>query len=157
MSILSWNCRGLGNPRVVRDLHHMVKEKKPTMVFIMETKVHDKNLDFLRINLGMHNMFVVDSVGKSKGLILLWRDNFRVEIQNYSRQHINVIICTKENSLVWKFTGFYGHPEVAKRREAWGLLRHLSILSPLPWICMGDFNEIVCFGEQRWAVSKTRR
>jgi hypothetical protein len=62
----------------------MVKEKKPTVVFIMETKLHDKNLDFLRIKLGMQNMFIVDSVGKSGGLILLWQDNFNVEIQNFS-------------------------------------------------------------------------
>ena len=47
MNLLSWNCRGLGNPRIVRDLHHMVKEKKPTLVFLMETKVHDKNVDYV--------------------------------------------------------------------------------------------------------------
>ena len=77
----------------------MVREKKPTVVFIMETKVHDKNLDFLSIKLGMHNMFVVDSVGKNRGLILLWRDNFSVEIQNYSRRHINTIIHMNGNGV----------------------------------------------------------
>jgi endonuclease/exonuclease/phosphatase family metal-dependent hydrolase len=43
----------------------------------------------------------------------------------------------------WKFTGFYGHPDVEKRHEAWALLRHLASLFPYPWICIGDFNEIV--------------
>ena len=57
----------------------------------------------------------------------------------------------------WKFTGFYGHPEVSRRREAWGLLRHFSSFSPIPWLCMGDFNKIVSLDEQRGAVSKTRR
>jgi hypothetical protein len=33
MSILCWNCRGLGNPVTVRDLHRMVKEKGPDLVF----------------------------------------------------------------------------------------------------------------------------
>ncbi|XP_059458257.1 uncharacterized protein LOC132187840 [Corylus avellana] len=43
----------------------------------------------------------------------------------------------------WKFTGFYGHPEVAKRKESWALLRHLSSYMPLAWLSMGDFNEIL--------------
>lgn len=38
MSILSWNCRGLGNPRSVRDLHLLVKEKRPNLLFLMEQK-----------------------------------------------------------------------------------------------------------------------
>jgi hypothetical protein len=50
---------------------------------------------------------------------------------------------------------FYGHPETAKRKESWALLRHLSNLSPLPWLCLGDFNKIVSMSKQRGAVSKT--
>lgn len=30
-----------------------------------------------------------------------------------------------------------------KRVEAWNLLRHLSQLDPIPWMCIGDFNEIL--------------
>ena len=67
-------------------------------------------------------MFVVDSVGKSRGMILIWRDNFIVEIHNFSRRHINATIRINGNGVMWKFTGFYGHPEVAKRKEAWDLL-----------------------------------
>lgn len=37
-------------------------------------------------------MFVVDSVGRSSGLILLWRDGMGVDIHNYNRRHINVVV-----------------------------------------------------------------
>jgi hypothetical protein len=47
MSILSWNYQWLGNLQTVRDLQQMVKEKKPLLVFLMETKMHNKNLEFL--------------------------------------------------------------------------------------------------------------
>jgi len=30
----------------------------------------------------------------------------------------------------WIFTGFYAHPEVAKRPGSWSLLRHLATLAP---------------------------
>ncbi|GLT62551.1 hypothetical protein SLA2020_351810 [Shorea laevis] len=37
MSLLSWNCRGLGNSRTVRNLCQMVEDKRPTILFLMET------------------------------------------------------------------------------------------------------------------------
>ena len=41
----------------------MVKEKRHNLVFLMETKLHNKNLDFLQIRLKFDHMFMVDSVG----------------------------------------------------------------------------------------------
>ena len=149
MSCLSWNCQGLGNPQAVRDLHHLVKDKKPTVVFLMETKIFNKNCDFLRIKLGYDHMFVVDSVGRSGGLILLWNSYVDVVIQNYSHRHINAIVTNGGTGIKWKFTGFYGHPDTAKRKEAWNLLPHLSHFQPIPWIYIGNFNEIMDLTEKK--------
>jgi hypothetical protein len=93
-------------------------------------------------------MFVVDCVGKSGGLALLWSDETNVEVQNYSRRHINAKVKTAGGRAEWKFMGFYGHPEASKRCEAWGLLRHLSQYTPLSWVCVGDFNEILDLTEK---------
>lgn len=41
---------------------------------------------------------------------------------------------------------------MAKRHEAWGLLKHLKKFSPQPWLCVGDFNEIVDLSE-KWGVA----
>jgi hypothetical protein len=48
----------------------------------------------------------------------------------------------------WKFTGFYGHPEVIHRPASWALLCHLSGIAPKPWLCVGDFNEILSNSEK---------
>jgi exonuclease III len=106
MSILSWNYRGLGNPRAVRDLRQLVREKKPKMVFIMETKMHHHRLEFLKFKLGMDNLFGVDSVGKSGGLCLLWKKEVDVKIQNYSRRHINAEVISEVGGEGWKLTCF---------------------------------------------------
>jgi hypothetical protein len=106
----------------------------------METKMMNKKCDFLRIKLSFDFMFVVDSVGRSGGLILLWKYKANVTIQNYSRRHINATTSLGKGGCLWKFTWFYGHPETAKRREAWSLLQHPSHFQPLPWIVVGDFN-----------------
>jgi exonuclease III len=149
MRIMSWNCRGLGNLRTVRELCRLTKQKKPAMVFLMETKLHKTKMENVCYKVGYPNMFLVDRIGKSGGLALLWNDEISVSIQNFSRRHINGVIENLGRVENWKFTGFYGHPDVAKRHEAWALLRHLASISPYPWVCVGDFNEIV-EKEEKW-------
>jgi len=70
MIIISWNSRGLGNPRTVRDLHQMVKEKQPNLVFLMETLSQKSHLERIKQRLGFDGLFVVDLVHKSGGLHL---------------------------------------------------------------------------------------
>ncbi|CDP19525.1 unnamed protein product [Coffea canephora] len=43
----------------------------------------------------------------------------------------------------WRFTGFYGHPDASKRKYSWDSLRQLSTQSRLPWLCIGDYNEVL--------------
>ncbi|KAL0434850.1 UNVERIFIED_CONTAM: hypothetical protein Sradi_0192900 [Sesamum radiatum] len=43
----------------------------------------------------------------------------------------------------WHFTGLYGEPDVAQRRKTWNLFARLHDQSRRPWICAGDFNEIL--------------
>jgi exonuclease III len=127
----------------------MVKEKRPNMVFLTETKLQAGRLDFLKNRLGFDGLFVVNSKGKSGGLALFWQESFHVSIQNYSKNHINAVIYSEALDVRWKFSGFYGNPEVCKRWESWALLRHLESFSPIPWLCCGDFNEILDASEKR--------
>ena len=120
----------------------MVREKKPSFLFLMETLSKHKRLEPIRIKLGFVGLFVVDPVGRCKGLALLWKEVEELEIQNYSRRHINAIVKLEEDTHPWKLIGFYGHPNTAKRSESWALLKHLKEFSPIPWLCIGDFNKI---------------
>jgi hypothetical protein len=124
-----------------------VKIKKPQLVFIMETRMQQNKADRLRSKLGFDNCFVVDSKGKSGGMMLFWNSSSGVEIQNYSRRHINAVVQRSTDDLVWKFTGFYGHPEAGRRAESWALLRHLASLSPDPWLCLGILMRLLVWGK----------
>jgi hypothetical protein len=48
----------------------------------------------------------------------------------------------------WKFICFYGDLDATKRIEAWNLLKILAQLHPDPWVCIGDFNEILSMSEK---------
>ena len=71
-----------------------------------------------------------------------------MDVQTYSPNHIDVIVTDNHGNRKWRFTGFYGHPETGKREESWRLLEELERRYALPWICMGDFNEILHLGEK---------
>ena len=49
----------------------------------------------------------------------------------------------------WRFTGFYGWPETQNRHLSWQLLKTLASQPTLPWMCMGDFNEILFAHEKK--------
>ncbi|XP_059458992.1 uncharacterized protein LOC132188495 [Corylus avellana] len=134
----------------------MVKVKKPILVFLMETKLRSNKMEKVRWKLGFNNMFVVDCVGKSGGLAMLWQNEAGAEIQNFSRRHINATVNYPTGTPPWKLTCFYGHPEACKRAEAWDLLTHISRMEPEPWICFGYFNEIVSLSE-KWGGSGRQR
>ena len=119
-----------------------MKEKCPDLVFFMETEIRWQKMEQIRYKLGFHNVFMVDCIGKGEGLALLWGEDGIVEIQNFSQRHINVVIKTLAHTETWKFTGFYGQPDVSRRNESWSLLKRLAEFSPKSWVCMGDFSEI---------------
>jgi endonuclease/exonuclease/phosphatase family metal-dependent hydrolase len=53
-----------------------------------------------------------------------------------------------QGELRWQFTGFYRHLVAYRRHESWALLDKLHSLTDLPWLLMGDFNEIVSSDER---------
>jgi hypothetical protein len=42
----------------------------------------------------------------------------------------------------WRFIGVYGEPTWEDKHLSWNCLRDLSNRTKLPWIVIGDFNEI---------------
>jgi hypothetical protein len=95
----------------------MVKNNNPGILFLIETMCNKFKLKFLHVKLGFAGLFVVDYVGRIGGLALMWKEEAALEIQNYSRQHINAIVKNVDSRLYWKLTGFYGHPNWAKRHK----------------------------------------
>nr|XP_023917061.1 uncharacterized protein LOC112028598 [Quercus suber] len=143
MSAISWNCRGLGNPLTVKALQKVVLEKDPTLVFLMETKFDVTEMDGVKQKIERQQGLVVPSVRRAGGLALLWKNSLQVDILSYSPGHIDAIVSEEQGLKKWRFTRFYGHPETRKRGESWTLLENLSSRNQLPWVCMGDFNEIL--------------
>ena len=94
MSILSWNCRGFGNPRTVNTLKRALKKKTPICDFLMETKLITEQLNGMKQNWDYNHGLVVSCDGLKGGLALLWKPTTQVHVQNFSRWFIDAhIFC----------------------------------------------------------------
>ncbi|XP_075663020.1 uncharacterized protein LOC142632520 [Castanea sativa] len=143
MIILSWNCRGLGNRHAVE----LVRKKAPTILFLMETKLTDRQMKPIKTKLGFYGLLAVSCNDRRGGLALLWKEEVTVDTQTYSPNHIDVIVHT-QTSPTWRLTGIYGHSVEERKIETWRLMRHLHARASLPWVCLGDFNELLASDEK---------
>jgi hypothetical protein len=51
--------------------------------------------------------------------------------------------------------GMYGDPSPSKRVNSWALMGRLSEVDSLPWVCGGDFNEVLCMNEKLGGSEKS--
>lgn len=79
---------------------------------------------------------------------MLWDNSIDLRIQSSSPYHIDAWV-SKEGARAWRLTGFYGQWDAAKRHESWELLKLLGSRSDKPWLCCGDFNEILTHDEKK--------
>ncbi|XP_040960314.1 uncharacterized protein [Gossypium hirsutum] len=100
-------------------------------------------MEMVRLKCGFENGIDIDPVGTKGGLSLGWKGNMLVKLKSYSSFHVDVEVHDNECGNVWRFTGFYGHPDERRRSDSWNLLRQLHHDQDLPWVVMGDFNEIM--------------
>ena len=115
MSVISWNCRGLGSTPAIRLLTEEVSSKNPTLVFLAETKAQISRIKGLQQKLNFTQGIVVPSDGRSGGLALLWKEGTVVHFKSCSHSHIDVVVVEEDGGGTWRATGFYGHPDTGMR------------------------------------------
>ena len=92
MRILSLNCRGLGIPEAIQELHCLISEEDPKVLFLSETKLDRDDFRRLKRKINFQNGFEVPRIGLGAGLALLWWDNMDVDVQKSSPHHIDGLI-----------------------------------------------------------------
>ena len=91
---------------------------------------------------------MVPRTTRGGGLVLFWKNSVNLKVVGSYRYYIDAVINKNERD-EWRFTGFYGEPDVAKRNEAWAKLKSLNNNQNIPWLCVGDYNEITRQEEKR--------
>ena len=92
MNCLSWNCRGAGNLRTVRDLVALVGAHSPKVVFLCETRQPKEKMYRFRNRLGLVGFEGVSSDGRSGGLALFWHESVSLVVQEAKNRWIDAYV-----------------------------------------------------------------
>ena len=132
---------------MVQELRGLVEACAPTVLCIVETQLAKYRVEGLAGTLGFSGRFGVDSGGRSGVLCLFWKNDVNIEIKTYSRHHIDSVVKVVGKD-PWRLTCFYGAADRSMRYKTWNIMKILRGENALPWVCMGDFNEILRPEEQ---------
>ncbi|GLU08005.1 hypothetical protein SLE2022_249380 [Rubroshorea leprosula] len=112
-------------------------------------------MEKVRRRLGFKHCFIVDRVGHSGGLAMLWNLDIQLSLLSYSQNHIDMEVEGMVSSN-WRFTGYYGHLERHNRKRSWLLLRDLAAKFDLPWLISEDFNDLLHLDEKLGGTSQPK-
>ncbi|KAA3473246.1 reverse transcriptase [Gossypium australe] len=104
-------------------------------------------MEKVRRNCGFMNGFDIEAEGSRGGLCLAWKEDIKVTLRSFSRNHIDVM----------RFTGFYGSLYANCKNDTWALLRRLGEDQSHPWLVKGDFNEIMYSFEKDGGIPRYER
>ena len=87
-------------------------------------------------------MIEVGRETRGGGIAIFWKKNVNFSLGTFSPNHMDGIL-NKRKKDEWRFTGFYRKPNTSNHHLSWSCLRRLKTRNFIPWLCAGDFNEIV--------------
>lgn len=76
------------------------------------------------------------------GIAVFWRRGVDVTLCNISKYHIDMDV-KRDDDFQWRFTGIYREAQHGEKHKTWDDLRNLRVTPMKPWLCAGDFNEIL--------------
>ena len=132
----------MGNAATVQELRGFARKFAPTLLCIVETRIEGSRVESLAATLGYDNAYAVDCEGRSGGIGLFWNNEIKIDILGYSRYHLDVSV-QEENHDAWRLTCVYGEAQTHLRYRTWDVLKNISTSSSLPWMYIGDFNEVL--------------
>ncbi|MBA0812940.1 hypothetical protein Gohar_026853, partial [Gossypium harknessii] len=91
----------------------------------------------------------LDPIWIERRLIFRLERGGRCNLQSFSSSYIYVIVKEEREVSAWRFTEFYGTLVEGLRKESLNLLRWLGRGCDIPWVIMGDFNEIMFSFEKK--------
>ncbi|XP_026458893.1 uncharacterized protein LOC113359485 [Papaver somniferum] len=156
MKIISWNCNGFGGKETRNYLIYLNKMLNPDIIFLQETKVNsDKILNFI-MPLNFPNNCFVPSVGRARGICLLWKDGFQFDIIYQDKNMFHCLVCSDLAKPKWLLSCVYGSPYPQEKAAQWSFIEKVCETCNIfaPWVLLGDLN-ITLHSDDRLSGSST--
>ncbi|GMJ01570.1 hypothetical protein HRI_003826200 [Hibiscus trionum] len=151
LSIVSWNIRGLGKLEKSRAIRLLVQQKKPSLIFIQETKktIIDQRT-FQKLASEFLSEFVFSPAeGSAGGLLCGWNPNVFKILNHFIFKNFIAVIGTVMGCNGWfGFINVYGPSTDSEKHVFFQELQSFMNSFQLPWCVAGDYNAITCREEK---------
>lgn len=142
MSLLSWNCQGLGSTLTIHHLIDLNKRYDPNIIFLMETKKGDAYCEMIRMRVGMDNKEYINPRVVSGDIAMLWMMESKVEVLSTSHNFIDYEVSINQLDEPIFVTWVYADTEPHKCTQNWETVREIGRNQRGKWIVLREFNSI---------------
>jgi exonuclease III len=152
MNLVSWNCRGLGNPSKIEAVKDLLKAAPSDILMLQETKIEGQVLlEISRKKWNKSSGKAVSTRGTSGGLATFWTEDLFLLNKHYETQHwIYTELKHKASKFSISLFNLYVPVSYAEKRECWNSLSaFLEEASPSNVIIAGDLNIVMKAKEKR--------
>ena len=111
---------------------------------ITETRMGGDQADAIIRTLPFNGAYSTETIGYVGGIWLLWNSDFvDVEILSTTKQEVNALIRVNSSSLTWLISAIYASPIFVEKCILCNNLRIIASRHNLPWLALGDFNDVL--------------
>ncbi|KAF5185023.1 hypothetical protein FRX31_025385 [Thalictrum thalictroides] len=136
--LVTWNVRGLANDETCGAVRNLIKDVKPVIIILQETKISDQFDPSLSL-LWRHpwRFEHIPSIGLSGGLLVAWNSDFIEVVDSLKGAFSLSLICKEiDTDFEWLLSGIYGPSKSGNRTQFFQELVDIRAWSQLP-CCLG--------------------
>uniref|UniRef100_A0A2N9H5A8 CCHC-type domain-containing protein n=1 Tax=Fagus sylvatica TaxID=28930 RepID=A0A2N9H5A8_FAGSY len=154
LNILTWNCRGFLNLCFRKALQDILRINSPDILILTETRLGGSRATDLARSFPFDGFLTTNTIGFAGGVWIMWKtDAVEVEHLCSTEQEIHVSVQVRGSNSLWLLSAIYASPRRSERRILWENLKVIADLHNLPWVMLGDFNNILSCDE-KWGGNR---
>lgn len=127
----------------------MVGLHKPNLLALLETKAHsDKSIDRICTYASLTHFVCVEAQGFSGGIWLLW-DACSITLEVVAATSQSITVFVRDRLMAFSVVSvIYAAPNYLLRSALLAYLKELGTLIDVPWLLVGDWNQVLLPGDK---------
>ncbi|XP_019459941.1 PREDICTED: uncharacterized protein LOC109359701 [Lupinus angustifolius] len=148
-NIISWNVRGAISSNGLRHVRELIRKYQPSVFIVLETHCQFRDAEGFWNGLGFKAGGIVEAFGHVGGIWVLIVVSSLVTCTVIDVFHQAISVKFESPGREWICTAVYASPSLLIRELLWEHVLTLRRVVSLPWLVLGDFNEIILPPEVR--------
>ncbi|PNY14872.1 ribonuclease H, partial [Trifolium pratense] len=144
--------QGFANSNSRNHVHDLARRFKPELIILVETHTPFTSSENFWHREGYEKIAVQEAQGHAGGIWAVKRRGSEFSFTPVSTMHQCVSFVVAKGNDKWLCSGIYASPISTVRPRLWDHLEELSKEHALPWLAIGDFNDILLPREQKGGV-----